>query len=167
MKACFSCAKRGASRYGLLAIALSRYQFATPDIRILMRQALGHAVSGRTIKRLVRATGCKMKRGRPPTTPRIHTGSMRDLVEVTASGIAHQGEATHLLQEVQVQYGLTPRQYLKWVESQLRHGRRMMRRCLLCSELFASMESTDRHCSVCRGDRRRLVNEDRRSFYAE
>lgn len=41
------------------------------EIRLLMRHVLGHALSGRTLKRLARSTGCRLKRGRPPTTPRV------------------------------------------------------------------------------------------------
>jgi len=36
-----------------------------------MRRVLGHALSSRTLQRLARSTGSRLKRGRPPTTPRV------------------------------------------------------------------------------------------------
>ncbi len=50
MKACHRCEVQRANREAILGMALSRYQFATPEIRTLMRIVLGHAISGRTLK---------------------------------------------------------------------------------------------------------------------
>lgn len=167
MKAYCICSKRRSNPQAIMSLALSRYQFATPEIRLLMRQVLGHAVSGRTIKRLVRQQGRKLKRGRPATRPRIHKSDLRDLVELTASGLEFpHGNMLQMFQVVQVQFGLTPRQYIEWAKKQVRRGKCMIRRCLLCNEMFSSMESTDRHCRLCRGDRQRLVAKDRRSSFA-
>lgn len=154
-------------RESVISLALVRYNFSTPDIRLLMRQVLGHAVSGRTIKRLVRSTGRRLKRGRPRSTPRIHKGDVNHLIELTSGGgESIKDNAFQLFQEVYDQFGLTPRQYLQWVTKSIRHGRSMLRRCLLCNEVFASLESSDRHCQSCRRDRRRLLNEERRSSFA-
>jgi len=49
----------------LTSLALSQYHFSTPEIRLLMRQILGYALSGRTIKRLAKSAGHRLKRGRP------------------------------------------------------------------------------------------------------
>jgi len=71
----------------IMSLALVRYNFSTPEIRLLMRHLLGHALSGRTIKRLARLAGNRLKRGRPPTTPRIHKGDISDLMEATSNGL--------------------------------------------------------------------------------
>ena len=157
---------RDANPQALMSLALARYNFSTPEIRVLMRHVLGHAISGRTIKRLVRSTGRHTKRGRPRSTPRICKGDVNDLIAITANGpAAFDGNALQLLQEVQVQFDLTPRQYLHWVTKFVRRGKYMMRRCLLCERNFPSVDSGERHCGVCRCVRRRLVNEDRRSSF--
>src|SRR4029077_16085475 len=39
----------------LTGLALSRYHFSTPEIRLLMKQILGYALSGRTIKGLAKS----------------------------------------------------------------------------------------------------------------
>jgi len=151
----------------MLSLALALYNFATPEIRVLMRQTLGHAVSGRTIKRLIRSTGPKMKRGRPLSTPRIHKCDVNHLIELTSTGAeSFKGNTLQLFQQVDAQFDLTPRQYLQWVAKSIRRGKCMMRRCLLCDEYFASMHSGERHCRSCQGDRRRLVNEERRTSFA-
>jgi hypothetical protein len=149
-----------------LSLALSQYHFSTPEIRLLMRQVLGHAPSGRTIKRLSRAAGHRLKRGRPPTTPRVHKGDMSDLIETTSNGLdVFSGHTLQFFHHIQVQFGLTPRQYLKWVAKCFRRGKCMMRKCLLCDSFFPSLDSGERHCRACQGDRRRLLNEERRSSF--
>jgi len=150
----------------MISLALVRYNFSTPDIRLLMRHMLGHAVSGRTIKRLARSTGHRLKRGRPPSTPRVSRGDLSNLIELTSNGVgSFAGNTLQLLHEIYLQFGLTPRQYLRWIAKDVRRGKCMMRRCLLCACFFASTDSGERHCKTCRGDRRRLVNEDRRSSF--
>jgi hypothetical protein len=47
----------------------------------------------------------------------------------------------------------------------VRRGKCMMRKCLLCDRFFPSLDSSERHCRACQGDRRRLLNEDRRSSF--
>jgi hypothetical protein len=148
----------------VMSLALVRYNFSTPEIRLLMRHVLGHALSGRTIKRLAKSAGSRLKRGRPRTTPRVHKGDVSDLIRASSNGIDGFGDQTlQLFHRIQVQFGLTPRQYLKWVAKFVRRGKCMMRRCLLCDRFFPSLDSGERHCRACQSDRRRLVNEDRRS----
>ena len=148
----------------VISLALARHQFATPEIRLLMRQVLGHAVSGRTIKRLVRATGRRIKRGRPASTPHVHSQDFAYLIELTSrSADRFNGDTLQLFQEVSLRFGLTPRQYLKWVAKFVRRGRCMMRKCLFCAELFPSTYSGERHCKKCQPTRNHLVKEDRRS----
>jgi len=147
-------------------LALARYKFATPEIRVLMRCVLGHAISGRTIKRLAKDSGHRLKRGRPRTTPKIHKGDLIALVELTSHGPdGFNGNALQLFHQVHGQFGLTPRQYLKWVAKCFRRGKCMMRKCLLCDRFFPSLDSGERHCSACRTDRRRLLKEERRSSF--
>lgn len=155
-----------ADRQAVMSIALARYNFSTPEIRVLMRCVLGHAISSRTIKRLAKTAGQTLKRGRPPTTPKIHTGDVSGLIEITSSGLdGCSGNALQLLHQLQVQFGLTPRQYLKWITQTIRRGKCMMRRCLLCDRFFPSLDSGERHCDTCRADRRRLLKEERRSSF--
>lgn len=150
----------------VMSLALVRYNFSTPEIRLLMRYALGHALSGRTIKRLARIAGNRLKLGRPPTAPRVHKRNLHDLIEATSSCLSASGaNALHFFHQIQVQFGLTPRQYLKWVTQSVRRGKCMMRRCLLCNAFFASLESGERHCRDCRNDRRHCLNEERRSSF--
>jgi hypothetical protein len=152
--------------YVAMSLALSQYHFSTPEIRLLMRHVLGHAISGRTIKRLARSAGSRLKRGRPRTTPRVHKGDMSDLIEVTSNGVEFfSGNALQFFHHIQVQFGLTPRQYLMWVAKFVRRGKYMMRKCLLCDGFFPSLDSGERHCKTCHGDRRRLINEERRSSF--
>lgn len=160
------CANSQADRQAVLSLALARFNFSTPEIRLLMRAMLGYAISGRTIKRLAKTAGYRLKRGRPRTTPKIHKGAASELVEVTSFGLDDcNGNALQLFDQIRGQFGLTPRQYLKWVAQIVRRGKCMMRRCLLCRASFASMESGDRYCRDCRGDRRRLIDENRRSVF--
>ncbi len=155
-----------ANPQAVLSSALARYQFSTPEIRLLMRQVLGHAVSGRTIKRLVRSAGRRMKRGRPLSTPHIHKGDLNDLIEITSTGTeSFNGNTLQFFHQIQQQFRLTPRQYLRWVAKFVRRGKYMMRRCLLCDKFFPSLETGERHCRGCQADRRRLLNEERRSSF--
>jgi len=57
---------------------------------------------------------------------------------------------------MELEFGLSPRQYLKWVMQNVRRGKYMMRKCLLCGNFFASVDSGDRHCNQCGFNRRRL-----------
>jgi len=141
-----------------MSVALSQYHFSTPEIRLLMRHVLGHAVSGRTIKRMVRSAGRRLKRGRPRTTPRVHKKCVNDLIGVTSGGLGvFDGNALHFLNHIQVQFGLSPLQYLKWVTRSVRRGKCMVRKCLLCDRFFPSVDSGERHCPNCKGKRRSLV----------
>ena len=150
-----------------MSVALSQYQFSTPEIRLLMRHVLGHALSGRTIKRVVRSVGRRLKRGRPRTTPRVHKKCVDDLIGVTSEGLGvFDGNALHFLNHIEVQFGLSPRQYLKWVTHFVRRGKYMMRRCILCGELFPSLGSGDRNCNRCGQNRRRLIREEGQSAFA-
>jgi hypothetical protein len=166
MRKSWRCTNSHVNPYVTMSLALSRYHFSTPEIRLLMRHVLGHALSGRTIKRLARLAGNRLKRGRPRTTPRVHKADISDLIEATSNGLdAFGGHTLQFFHHIQVQLGLTPRQYLMWVGKFVRRGKCMMRRCLLCAGFFASTDCGERHCKTCRGDRRRLVNEDRRSSF--
>ena len=149
-----------------MSLALSQYHFSTPEIRLLMRHVLGHAPSGRTIKRLARQAGTRLRRGRPRTTPRVHKRDLRDLIEMTSNGLSASGaNALHFFHEIQIQFGLAPRQYLKWVTQSVRRGKAMMRRCLFCGKLFPSTESGERHCKRCQSTRHHLVREEGRSVF--
>jgi hypothetical protein len=130
-----------------MSVGLSQYHFSTPEIRLLMRHVLGHALSGRTIKRVVRSAGRRLKRGRPRTTPRVHKKCLNDLIEATSQGLdLFNGNALHFLNHIEVQIGLSPRQYLKWVTQSVRRGKCMIRKCLLCDRFFPSQDSGERHC---------------------
>ena len=149
-----------------MSVGLSQYHFSTPEIRLLMRHVLGHAISGRTIKRMVKSAGRRLKRGRPLTTPRVHKKCVNDLIAACSEGLALcDGNALHFLNHIEVQFGLSPRQYLKWVTRYMRRGRCMMRKCLLCGGFFPSLDSGERHCRACQGGRRRLLNEEHRSSF--
>src|SRR5437762_11467808 len=129
----------------LISLALSRYQFTTPEIGLLMRHTLGYALSGRTIKRLAKSAGCRLKRGRPKTTPRVQKKQLNDLIETTSAGLdVFNGNALHLLNHIELEFGLSPRQYLKWVTQYVRRGKCMMRKCLLCDRFFPSLDSSER-----------------------
>ena len=152
---------RHANSQAVISLALARYKFATPEIRALMRCVLAHAISGRTIKRLAKDSGHRLKRGRPRTTPKIHKGDLSALVELTSHGAdGSNGNALQLFHQVQGQFGLTPRQYLKWVAECFRRGKCMMRKCLLCNRFFPSVDSGERHCQSCKVKRRSLVMND-------
>jgi hypothetical protein len=149
-----------------MSVGLSQYHFSTPEIRLLMRHVLGHAISGRTIKRMVRSTGRRLKRGRPPTTPRVHKKCLNDLIVASGEGLgAFDGNALHFLNHIEVQFGLSPRQYLKWATRYMRRGRCMMRKCLLCGGFFPSLDSGERHCQGCKTSRRRLLKAETRSIW--
>lgn len=149
-----------------MSVALSQYRFSTPEIRLVMRNVLGHALSGRTIKRVLRSAGRRLKRGRPRTTPRVQKKHVNDLIEATSQSLdLFDGNALHFLNHIQFQFGLSPRQYLKWVTQSVRRGKCMIRKCLLCDRFFPSQDSGERHCRTCQGGRRRLLDEDRRSYF--
>jgi hypothetical protein len=167
MKAARCGAYYHADRQAVMSLALARYNFSTPEIRVLMRCVLGHAISGRTIKRLAKNSGQRLKRGRPRTTPKVHKTDLSGLIEVTSSGLnGNFGNALQIFHQVQAQFGLTPRQYLKWVANFVRRGRCMMRKCLLCDRFFPSVESGERHCKQCQMSRRRFLKEEGRSVFA-
>ena len=149
-----------------MSVALSQYHFSTPEIRLLMRHVLGHALSGRTIKRVVRSAGRRLKRGRPRTTPRVHKKCVNDLIGVTSEGLGvFDGNALHFLNHIELEFGLSPRQYLKWVTQYVRRGKCMMRKCLLCDRFFPSLDSGERHCKRCQPTRHHLVKEEGRSVF--
>lgn len=148
------------------SLALSQYHFSTPEIRLLMRHILGYALSGRTIKRLAKSAGRRLKRGRPKTTPRVKKKQLNDLIEATSEGFdVFNGSALHFLNHIELKFGLSPRQYLKWLTQYMRRGKCMMRRCLFCGELFPSTESGERHCKRCQSTRHHLVREEGRSVF--
>jgi hypothetical protein len=141
-----------------MGLSLACYNFATPEIRVLTRHVLDHAVSARTIKRLAKSAGSKLKRGRPRSTPRVQKRDLNHLIEFSCSNADSLSENTlQFLREVYTQFGLTPRQYLQWVAKTIRRGKCMMRRCLLCENEFASMSAGDRHCPSCKAGRNRLL----------
>src|SRR5262245_32637408 len=148
------------------SLALSRYHFSTPEIRLLMRQTLGYALSGRTIKRLAKSAGHRLKRGRPKTTPRVQKRQLNDLIEATSEGLGvFNGNALHFLNHIELEFGLSPRQYLKWITRYVRRGKCMMRKCLLCGGFFPSLDSGERHCKRCQPTRHHLVKEEGRSVF--
>jgi len=149
-----------------VSLALSQYDLATPEIRVLMRNVLGHALSARTIKRLVRSSGRRLKRGRPRTAPRINNRQVGDLIRTTSEGLEpFGGNVLHFLNQVEIEFGLSPRQYLKWVTQCVRRGKYMMRHCLLCKDVFPSLDSGDRHCRRCTADRQRLLRQNNQSIF--
>src|SRR5438128_11034159 len=113
MRKILRCKDVNSDPHARMGLALSRYQFTTPEIQVLMRHVLGHALSGRTIKRRARSAGNRLKRGRPRATPRVHKADVSDLIESTSNGIeTFGGNTLQLCQHIQVQFGLTPSQYL-------------------------------------------------------
>ena len=161
MKANQNCKLVQHNHQSVISLALARYNLSTPEIRVLMRHVLGHAVSGRTIKRLARLTGHRLKRGRPPSTPRVSRGDLSSLLELTSNDAGSFARNTlQLLHEIYLQFGLTPRQYFRWIAKNVRRGKCMMRRCLLCANFFASTDSGERHGQRCRQNRRRLLRQD-------
>lgn len=166
MKETQCCANHHADRQSVMSLALARYNFSTPEIRLLMRCVLGHAISGRTIKRLAKNSGQRLKRGRPRTTPKIRSGDVSELIRMTSNGLNYcNGSALQSLYQLQVQFGLTPRQYLKWAAQSMRRGKCMMRRCLLCRSLFPSTGTGERHCPSCKSQRNRLIRTDEPSGF--
>jgi hypothetical protein len=166
MKKTWCCKNVHVPPHVLTSLALSQYHFSTPEIRLLMRHILGYALSGRTIKRLAKSAGRRLKRGRPKTTPRVHKKQQHDLIAATSAGLdLFNGNALHFLNHIELEFGLNPRQYLKWVTQYVRRGKCMVRKCLLCDQLFPSLDSSERHCRACQVDRRRLLNEERRSSF--
>jgi hypothetical protein len=152
--------------YSAMSLALTKYHLSTPEIRLFMRLVLGHAPSSRTIKRLARSAGVKLKRGRPPTAAKVHRREVHDLIAVTSNGLSNSnGNALHFLDQIQLQFGLTPRQYLSWVKRSIRRGNCMIRKCLFCGELFPSTESGQRHCEQCQSTRRQRLKEEGRSLF--
>src|SRR5437016_3163627 len=124
MRKILRCKDVNSDPHARIGLALSRYQFTTPEIRVLMRHVLGHALSGRTIKRQARSAGNRLKRGRPRATPRVHKGAMSDLIETISKGLEpFNDNALQFFNHIQVQFGLTPRQYLMWVAKFVRRGK--------------------------------------------
>lgn len=141
-----------------MSLALSKYHFSTADIREIIRHVLGHAPSKRSTCRLSRSDGSKLKQGRPPTIPKVKRGSLYSVIEVTGKGFdTFSGNTLHFLHYIELQFGLSPRQYLNWIARFVRHGRYMMRSCLLCGNLFPSTDSGDRHCRACRVNSQRIL----------
>lgn len=167
MKRKWCCTNIHVDPHVAMSLALSQYHFSTLEIRLLMRHVLGHAPSGRTIKRLARLAGTRLRRGRPPTTPRVHKRDFHDLIEVTSSGLSVSGANTlHFFHQIQLQFGLTPRQYLKWVTQSVRRGKYVMRKCLFCGDLFPSTGSGERHCRSCKTTREHMLKDQSRSILA-
>ena len=150
-----------------ISLALSKYHFSGSDIREVIRSALGHAPSKRRISRLSRSDGSKLKRGRPPTITKVNERNPYDLNELTSKGLdTSSGNMLHFLHQIKAQFGLSPRQYLNWVTKYVRRGKYMMRRCLLCGDLFPSLDSADRHCPSCKNRRHQLLRDDAQSIFA-
>src|SRR6266705_513694 len=151
-----------------MSVGFSQYHFSTPEIRLLMRHVLGHALSGLTIKRVLRSAGLRLKRGRPRTTPRVQKKCVNDLIGATSEGLGvFDGNALHFLNHIEVQFGLSPRQYLKWITQSVRRGKCMVRKCLLCGDSFPSMDSGERHCQSCKINRNRLIRKDEQSMFSK
>ncbi len=54
------------------------------------------------MKRRARSAGNRLKRGRPRTTPRVHKGDMRDLIEATSNGLcAVTGNTLYFFHQIQ------------------------------------------------------------------
>src|SRR5438093_13432466 len=104
MRKSWRCKNIHVDPYVAMSLALLEYHFSTPEIRLLMRNVLGHALSGRTIKRLVRSTGRRLKRGRPRTTPRVHKKHLNGLVEATSQDLGgFGGNALHFLSHIELE----------------------------------------------------------------
>ncbi len=150
-----------------MSLALSKYHFSTADIREIIRYVLGHAPSERGVSRLARSDGSKGKRGRPPTIPKIKRRDLHNLIVATSwDPQIFDGNMLHFLHHIELNFGLAPSQYLNWVTRFVRHGKYMMRSCLLCGDLFPSLQSGDRHCRQCHGHRQRRLREDGQSIFA-
>ena len=117
MKKNWCCKNIHVSPHVVTSLALSQYHFSTPEIRHLMRHTLGYALSGRTIKRLAKSAGRRLKRGRPKTTPRVQKKQLNDLIEMTSAGLElFSGNALHFLNDIGLRFRLSPRQYLEWAK---------------------------------------------------
>lgn len=109
--------------YGAISLALSKYNFGAPDIRIVISHLLGIALSRRSIRLLVKSGGNGLKHGRPPGTLKINKDDLFRLIELTSGGLeSFSGNTLHLLDHIKVQFGLSPRQYLDWVARFVRGG---------------------------------------------
>ncbi|MCZ6563205.1 MAG: hypothetical protein O6948_09860 [Deltaproteobacteria bacterium] len=141
-----------------MSLALSKYHFSTADIREIIHYVLGHAPSERGVCRLARSDGSKRKRGRPPTIPKIKRRDLHDLIVATSwDPQIFDGNMLHFLHYIELQFGLSPHQYLSWVTRFVRHGKYMMRCCFLCGDLFPSVGSGDRRCRSCRVNSQRTL----------
>jgi len=141
-----------------MSLALSKYHFSTADIREIIHYVLGHAPSERGVCRLARSDGSKRKRGRPPTIPKIKRRDLHDLIVATSwDPQIFDGNMLHFLHYIELQFGLSPHQYLSWVTRFVRHGKYMMRNCFLCGDLFPSVGSGDRRCRSCRVNSQRTL----------
>jgi len=90
---------------------------------------------------------------------------LNDLIEATSAGLdVFNGNALHFLNHIELEFGLSPRQYLKWVTRYVRRDKNMMPNCLLCERFFPSLDSGERHCRDCQGDRRRLLKQDEQAM---
>src|ERR1700756_2446258 len=87
MRKSWRCTNTPVDPYVAMSLALLQYHFSTPEIRLLMRHVLGHALSGRTIKRVERSAGSRLKCSRPRATPKVRMGDVSDLIEATCNGI--------------------------------------------------------------------------------
>ncbi len=167
MKKSWCCKNIHVDPHVAMSLALSQYHLSTPEIRLLMRHVLGHAISSRTIKRLIKSSGRRLKRGRPRTTPKVNNKYLDDLIRLTSEGLdPFGGNALHFLNHVEIEFRLSPRQYLKWATQFVCRGKYMIRPCLLCKASFPSVSSGDRHCRQCRTDRQRLLKEADGSAFA-
>ena len=54
---------------------------------MLPKRSLAYALSGRTIKRLAKSAGRRLKRGRPKSTQRVQNKQLNDLIEATSAGL--------------------------------------------------------------------------------
>jgi len=150
-----------------ISLALSKYHFSTADIGEMIRFVTRTIPSKWSTKRLSRSDGSYLKQGRPPIIPKVKKDGLYSLIEVTGKGFnTFSGNTLHFLHHIELQFGLTPRQYINWVATFMRHGKYLMRRCLLCGDLFPSLESADRHCRQCLVSRRQLLREDGQSIFA-
>ena len=143
-----------------ISVALSHYGFSSSDIRWVIGVVLGNPPPRRKISRMARTNRDMLTRGRPPTIPKVYKRALRDLIAVThLDPRAFNGNTLHFLHNIEIQFGLSPCQYLNWVARYVRRGGCMMRRCLLCRDLFPSLGSGERHCQHCSLTRRRMSRQ--------
>ena len=120
-----------------ISLALSKYYLSGANIRQVIRRVLGHAPSKRRIARLSRCDGNKLKQGRPRTIPKIKKRDLHDLIAATSQDPqVFDGHMLHFLHHIELNFGLAPSQYLNWVTGFVRHGKYLMRRCVLRVNLF-------------------------------